>query len=68
MNKLEQEKLQYMSNAIRGLSIDAVERANSGHPGMPLGMSDVATVLFSKYLKFDEQKCYNNFSINPCSF
>jgi len=51
MNKLEQEKLQYMSNAIRGLSIDAVERANSGHPGMPLGMSDVATVLFSKYLK-----------------
>ena len=53
MNKLEQEKLQYMSNAIRGLSIDAVERANSGHPGMPLGMSDVATVLFSKYLKFD---------------
>ena len=34
MNKLEQEKLQYMSNAIRGLSIDAVERANSGHPGI----------------------------------
>ena len=53
MNKLEQEKLQYMSNVIRGLSIDAVEKANSGHPGMPLGMSDVATVLFSKYLKFD---------------
>ena len=53
MNKLEQEKLKYMSNAIRGLSIDAVEKANSGHPGMPLGMSDVATVLFSKYLKFD---------------
>ena len=56
MNKFEQEKLQYMSNAIRGLSIDAVEKANSGHPGMPLGMSDVATVLFSRYLKFDPYK------------
>jgi len=56
MNKFEQEKLQCMSNAIRGLSIDAVEKANSGHPGMPLGMSDVATVLFSKYLKFDPHK------------
>ena len=52
----EKEKLQCMSNAIRGLSIDAVEKANSGHPGMPLGMSDVATVLFSKYLKFDPHK------------
>ena len=56
MNKFEQEKLQNMSNAIRGLSIDAVEKANSGHPGMPLGMADVATVLFSKYLKFDPHK------------
>ena len=56
MNKFELQKLQCMSNAIRGLSIDAVERANSGHPGMPLGMSDVATVLFSKYLKFDPCK------------
>ena len=56
MNKFEQEKLKVMSNAIRGLTIDAVERANSGHPGMPLGMSDVATVLFSKYLKFDPNK------------
>ena len=56
MNKFEQEKLQYMSNAVRGLSIDAVEKANSGHPGMPLGMADVATVLFSKYLKFDPYK------------
>ena len=56
MKKFEQEKLQYMSNAIRGLSIDAVEKANSGHPGMPLGMADVATVLFSKYLKFDPYK------------
>ncbi|WP_057882846.1 transketolase [Tsuneonella troitsensis] len=42
-----------MANAIRALSMDAVQAANSGHPGMPMGMADVATVLFSKYLKFD---------------
>ena len=45
-----------MSNAIRALSIDAIEKASSGHPGMPLGMADVASVLFSKYLKFDPSK------------
>lgn len=42
-----------MTNAIRFLAIDAVEKANSGHPGMPMGMADVATVLFSRFLKFD---------------
>lgn len=42
-----------MANAIRFLAIDAVEKANSGHPGMPMGMADVATVLFSRFLKFD---------------
>jgi len=42
-----------MANAIRALAMDSVERANSGHPGMPMGMADVATVLFSRYLKFD---------------
>ena len=42
-----------MANAIRALSIDAIEQAKSGHPGMPLGMADVATVLFRDYLKFD---------------
>ncbi len=42
-----------MANAIRFLAIDAVERARSGHPGMPMGMADVATVLFSRFLKFD---------------
>ena len=42
-----------MANAIRALAMDAVERANSGHPGMPMGMADVATVLFTRYLKFD---------------
>ncbi|MFC4234679.1 transketolase [Thalassospira xianhensis] len=42
-----------MANAIRFLSADAVEKANSGHPGMPMGMADVATVLYTKFLKFD---------------
>jgi transketolase len=42
-----------MANAIRALSMDAVQAANSGHPGMPMGMADVATVLFSQFLKFD---------------
>ena len=42
-----------MSNAIAALSMDAVQRANSGHPGMPMGMADAATVLFSQFLKFD---------------
>ena len=42
-----------LANAIRALSMDAVEAANSGHPGMPMGMADVATVLFTRFLKFD---------------
>ncbi len=42
-----------MANAIRFLAMDAVEKAKSGHPGMPMGMADVATVLFAKFLKFD---------------
>jgi transketolase len=42
-----------MANAIRALSMDAVQAANSGHPGMPMGMADVATVLFAKFLRFD---------------
>src|SRR5208337_482457 len=41
------------ANAIRALTMDAVEAAKSGHPGMPMGMADVATVLFSQFLKFD---------------
>ncbi|WP_416064639.1 transketolase [Rhizobium sp. ZK1] len=45
-----------MANAIRFLSMDAVEKANSGHPGMPMGMADVATVLFTKYLRFDPKQ------------
>jgi transketolase len=46
-------RLQPMANAIRALSMDAVEAANSGHPGMPMGMADVATMLFTGHLKFD---------------
>ncbi|MFV1917874.1 transketolase [Sphingomonas sp. MJ1 (PH-R8)] len=42
-----------LANAIRALAMDAVEAANSGHPGMPMGMADVATVLWTRYLKFD---------------
>ena len=47
-----------MANAIRALSMDAVQKANSGHPGMPMGMADVATVLFTKVLKFDPQHAH----------
>ena len=49
----EQAETRRLANAIRGLSMDAVEQAKSGHPGLPLGMADVATVLFSHFLKFD---------------
>jgi transketolase len=42
-----------LANAIRALSMDAVQKAKSGHPGMPMGMADAATVLFSRFLKFD---------------
>jgi transketolase len=45
--------LQMMANAIRALSMDAVHKAKSGHQGMPMGMADVATVLFTKFLKYD---------------
>ena len=42
-----------MANAIRALAMDAVEKANSGHPGLPMGAADIATVLFTRFLKFD---------------
>ena len=45
-----------MANALRALSMDAVQKAKSGHPGMPMGMADVATVLYSRFLKFDPHR------------
>src|SRR5271169_6348034 len=47
--------LRRMANAIRALAMDAVEQAKSGHPGMPMGMADAATVLFTQFLRFDPQ-------------
>jgi len=49
----DQNQVRRLANAIRVLSMDAVETAKSGHPGLPMGMADVATVLFSRFLKFD---------------
>ena len=51
--KIEGVDARQMANAIRALAMDAVEQAKSGHPGMPMGMADAATVLFAKFLKFD---------------
>ncbi|PDQ18540.1 transketolase [Mesorhizobium sanjuanii] len=50
---ISREQHDRMANAIRFLSMDAIEKANSGHPGLPMGAADVATVLFSRYLKVD---------------
>ena len=50
------DKHNRMANAIRFLSMDAVEKAKSGHPGLPMGAADIATVLFTRYLKFDPKK------------
>ena len=49
----DSKRLNQMANAIRALSMDAVQAANSGHPGLPLGAADIATVLFTKHLKID---------------
>lgn len=50
---ISREKHDRMANAIRFLSMDAVQAANSGHPGLPMGAADIATVLFTKFMKFD---------------
>ncbi|MBO0663665.1 transketolase [Jiella sp. MQZ9-1] len=52
-NEMANVSLRDMANAIRALSMDAVQKANSGHPGMPMGMADIAAVLFSKFLRVD---------------
>ena len=59
MNKLHND----LANCIRFLSIDAVQRANSGHPGMPMGMADVVTVLFKNFLRFNP-KNHNGMNID----
>jgi len=53
MSSISPEQTRTMANAIRALSMDAVQKANSGHPGLPMGCADVATVLFTQFLKFD---------------
>jgi len=53
MMPLDLNALKPMANAVRALSMDAVQAANSGHPGMPMGMADAATILWAKHLKFD---------------
>ncbi len=53
MTQISAEQTRSLANAIRALSMDAVQKANSGHPGLPMGMADVATVLFTQFLKFD---------------
>src|SRR5476649_2512359 len=52
-NAEHQKEHQRMANAIRALAMDAVEQAKSGHPGLPMGSADIATVLFTRFLKFD---------------
>lgn len=51
--RIDPARMRHLANAIRALSMDAVEAAKSGHPGMPMGMADVATVLWTRHLKFD---------------
>ena len=53
MTQYSADQTRAMANAIRALSMDAVQKANSGHPGLPMGAADVATVLFTQFLKFD---------------
>ena len=66
MNINDKKVLTEMANSIRALSIDAIENANSGHPGMPMGMADIATILFSFFLKFDPNKQNGLIGIDLC--
>ena len=53
MSVFSNEQYRQMANAIRFLSADAIDKSKSGHPGMPLGMADVATVLFTRFIKLN---------------
>ena len=53
---MTQQKNTRMAHAIRFLSADAVQKANSGHPGLPMGAADIATVLFTRFMKFDPKQ------------
>lgn len=53
MSQLDRDALQHTANVVRGLAMDAVERARSGHPGMPMGTADMAVLLWSRFLRFD---------------
>src|SRR5215210_7024806 len=53
MSAISRAQHDRMANAIRALAMDAVEQAKSGHPGLPMGAADIATVLFTRYLKYD---------------
>ena len=53
--KIDPARHREMANALRALSMDAVEKAKSGHPGLPMGAADIATVLFTRHLRFDPQ-------------
>ena len=54
--KVETDTLALAANTLRGLAMDAVQKANSGHPGMPMGMADVAAVLWTRFLPLDHRE------------
>jgi transketolase len=56
-----------LASAIRALTLDAVAAANSGHSGMPMGMADVATVLFDRHLRFDPRRRTGPTATGSCS-